>query len=97
MFTDFTTPPNTITHPGRVTVVAPDGTETVQTADTLPQWVAFSRNREGSLVPVVLIARVKSGTGFTLRSYSADGRLVSVVTSPDGKPVAPPEQLSGWF
>ncbi|MBA4063771.1 MAG: hypothetical protein C0501_08675 [Isosphaera sp.] len=87
-------PPN---HPGRVTVVAPDGTETVQSADALPEWARFAAGRDGRPVPVVLIARVRTGRGFTLRSYGPDGRLLAVSTSPDGNPVRPPGAASGWF
>ena len=53
--------------------------------------------RDGRPVPVVMIARVRTGGGFTLRSYGPDGRLVAVATSPDGAPVPPPAAASGWF
>lgn len=85
------------THPGRVTVVGPDGTETVQPADNFPDWLKFARGRDGSPVPVVLIARVRTGGGYTLRSYGADGRLLAVATSPDGTPPRPAAETSGWF
>lgn len=85
------------THPGRITVVGPDGTETVQLAETLPDWMKFARGRDGRSVPVVLIARVRTGGGYTLRSYGPDGRLLSVTTSPDGSPVRPADETSGWF
>ena len=87
----------TATHPGRVTVVAPDGTETVQPAENLPDWLKFARGRDGSPVPVVLIARVRTGGGYTLRSYGPDGRLLSITTSPDGTLVRPAAETSGWF
>lgn len=86
-----------IAHPGRVTIVAPDGSETVEPADALPDWVKFAPGRDGRPVPVVMIARVRTGAGFTLRSYGPDGRLVAVATSPDGTPVPPPAAASGWF
>ena len=92
-----TAPLPRIAHPGRVTVVAPDGSESVEPADALPDWVKFAPGRDGRPVPVVTIARVRTGTGFTLRSYDADGRLVAVVTSPDGVAVPPPPAASGWF
>lgn len=82
-------------HPGQVTVVAPDGSETVQPASTLPDWMQFARGRDGNAVPVVLIARVRTGGGFTLRSYGPDGRLLSVTTSPDG--AFRPATATGWF
>ena len=84
-------------HPGSVTVVAPDGSETIQKADDLPDWVKFARDRDGRSVPVVLIARARTDRGYTLRSYGAGGRLLTIATSPDGSPVPPPEMATGWF
>jgi hypothetical protein len=89
--------PKFTTHPGRITVVAPDGTETVQTADTLPDWLKFARGSDGHLVPVVLITRARSRTGCIFRSYGPDGRLVAITASPGTTPVAPPETTSGCF
>jgi hypothetical protein len=94
MFPELT---NSAAHPGQITLVAPDGSETTQSADSLPDWMKFVRNASGQSVPVVLIARVRTGYGFTLRSYGPDGRLLAVTTSPDGSPVRPPEITSGWF
>ena len=37
MFAEFTN------HPGTITFVAPDGTETEQAVDTLPDWLKFVR------------------------------------------------------
>ena len=84
-------------HPGQVTVVGPDGSETVEPASTLPDWVKFARGPHGEQVPVVLIARVRTTGGYTLRSYGPDGRLLAVTISHDGSPVRPPETASGWF
>lgn len=84
-------------HPGRVTVVAPDGTETVQSAESLPDWIKFSRGHDGHLTPVVLITRIRSRTGFIFRSYGTDGRLLAITASPGTSPVAPPEATSGCF
>ncbi|HVL12309.1 MAG TPA: hypothetical protein VM529_07075 [Gemmata sp.] len=84
-------------HPGQVTVVGPDGAETVESAAKLPDWVKFARGPHGEPVPVVLIARVRTGRGFTLRSYGSGGKLLAVAASPDGSPVRPPEVVSGWF
>ncbi|WP_439631896.1 hypothetical protein [Gemmata sp.] len=84
-------------HPGRVTVIAPDGTETVKAADGMPDWLKFARGRDGGTVPVVLIAQVRSGVGFTFHSYGPDGRLVAVTASLGNLPVAPPDRVSGWF
>ena len=86
-----------INHPGQVTVIEPDGSEKVELAASLPEWVKFARGPHGDQVPVVLIARIRSGGGFTLRSYGLDGRLLAIATSPDGSPVRPPEAVSGWF
>lgn len=97
MFPELTEQLTQSAHPGRVTVIAPDGSETVQPADAFPEWMRFARGRDGSSVPVVLIARVRTGGGYTLRSYGPDGRLLAITTSPDGSPVAPPERASGWF
>ncbi len=94
MFTQITKPVN---HPGRVTMLAADGTETVHPADSLPEWMTFIRTRDGQNVPVVMIARVRNGIGFTLRSYGTDGRLLAVSISPDGSPVPPPLSTRGWF
>jgi hypothetical protein len=50
-------------HPGTVAFVAPDGSETVQKADDLPDWVKFAYDSYGRTIPVVLIARsLESGT-----------------------------------
>lgn len=84
-------------HPGLVTVVGPDGSETVEPAASFPDWVKFARGPHGETLPVVLIARVRTGGGFTLRSYGPDGRLLAIATSPDGVPTRPPEAVSGWF
>jgi hypothetical protein len=89
--------PEITAHPGQVTVIAPDGSEMVQLADSLPDWMKFARGRDGRTAPVVLIVRVRTGRGFTLRSYGPDGRLLTVSTSPDGSPVPPAEVASGWF
>ncbi len=94
MFPEVAAPTN---HPGQVTVIAPDGSETVERAETLPGWMKFARGRDGQPVPVVLIARVRTGGGFVLRSYGPDGRLLAVTTSADGSPVPPAEVASGWF
>jgi hypothetical protein len=89
--------PTFTNHPGRVTVVAPDGTETVQPADALPDWMKFARGHDGHPVPVVLIARIRSRAGYIFRSYGADGRLVAITASPGDAPAAPPEATSGCF
>jgi len=93
-FSMFAEPTN---HPGRVTVIAPDGTETVKSVDTLPDWMKFARGRDGMTVPVVLIAQVRSGQGFTFHSYGSDGRLLAVTAALGNSPVAPPDRVSGWF
>jgi hypothetical protein len=89
--------PELASHPGSVTVVAPDGSETVQNADNLPDWVKFARDRSGRSVPVILIAHVRTARGYTLRSYGSGGRLLAIANSPDGSPVPPPELATGWF
>lgn len=89
--------PKFTNHPGRVTVVAPDGSETVQPAETFPDWLKFARGSDGQPVPVVLITRSRHRSGFIFRSYGADGRLVAITASPAGVPLAPPETTSGCF
>jgi hypothetical protein len=89
--------PELAIHPGSVTVVAPDGSETIQKAEDLPNWVKFARDRDGRSVPVVLIARERATRGFTVRSYGPGGRLLAIANSPDGSPVPPPEMATGWF
>jgi len=84
-------------HPGRVTLVAPDGSETVEPAETLPEWVKFVRQPHGQIVPVVLLQRVPDACGFLVRSYGADGRLLAITTSPTGWPLPPAESCTGWF
>lgn len=91
MFTDLAT------HPGTITFIAPDGSETVQQADTMPDWLKFVNGRDGRPVPVVLIARVRAGSAFTLRSYGADGRLLAITPVPAGPLSAVPSRTSGWF
>jgi hypothetical protein len=87
----------TASHPGQVTVIAPDGTETVQSAEKLPNWIKFARTRDGRTVPVILIARFRSPNGYTFRSYAEDGRLVAISSGRGELPTAPPERVSGWF
>lgn len=89
--------PTFTNHPGRVTVVGPDGTETVQPAEALPEWMKFARGPGGQTVPVVLITRMRSRAGYIFRSYGVDGRLVAITASPGAAPVAPPEATSGCF
>lgn len=84
-------------HPGLVTVVGPDGSETIESAANLPDWVKFARGPHGETLPVVLIARVRSGRGFTIRSYGPDGKLLAITASLDGSPTRPPEAVSGSF
>lgn len=84
-------------HPGHVTLVAPDGTETLKSADVFPEWVRFAKNKTGQSVPVVLIAQVRSGRGFTYHCYGPDGCLLTVAAALGNSPVAPPDRVSGWF
>src|SRR5262249_35489950 len=76
-----------IAHPGAVTFVGADGVERTEPADQLPDWLKFAPTADGRLVPVVLVVRVSNGTGFGLRSYGPDGKLLAV-TLP--VPPAPP-------
>jgi hypothetical protein len=89
--------PSFPTHPGSVTIISPDGSEKVEKAEDLPDWLKFAPDRSGQPAPVVMIARVRTGRGFTIRSYGPDGRLLVVTASRDGTPVPPPELASGWF
>lgn len=95
MFTEF------VNHPGTVTFVGPDGSEKVERADQMPDWVKFFPDADGRAIPVVKIARVRSDAGFNLRSYGPDGRLLSVTFSAVSAPtagVAPrPAAAGGWF
>ena len=79
-----------IAHPGTVTFVGPDGTERVERADQLPDWLKFAPDTNGATVPVVRVVRVVEGKGYSLRSYAADGQLVWVGTS---VPVASPAEV----
>ncbi len=100
MFPELTSPTNQSSqaaHPGSVTFVNPDGSETVEPADALPDWVKFARGPLGRQTPVVLVARVRGGSGFLLRSYGTDGRLLAITASPAGTDVPAPEAISGWF
>lgn len=95
MFTEFAN------HPGTVTFVAPDGSEKVERADQMPDWVKFVPDADGRAIPVVKIARVRSDAGFNLRSYGPDGRLLSVTLSAVSAPTAEvesrPAVAGGWF
>lgn len=111
MFPDFTNPARP-THPGVVTFVGTDGVERTEPADRLPEWVAYAPSADGSAVPVVRVARLKTDGGTTLRSYAADGRLLWVgltvaappadpfVTTPrpaPARPAAADPAPAGWF
>ena len=95
MFTEFAN------HPGTVTFVGPDGSEKVERADQMPDWVKFVQDADGRAIPVVKIARVRADAGFNLRSYGPDGRLLSVtltaVAAPTVEVASRPALSSGWF
>ena len=95
MFTEFAD------HPGTVTFVAPDGSEKVERADQMPDWVKFVPDADGRAIPVVKIARVRGEAGFNLRSYGPDGRLLSVTLSAVSAPTVAAESRpalsGGWF
>jgi hypothetical protein len=95
MFTEFAN------HPGTVTFVAADGSEQVERADRMPDWVKFVPDAAGRAIPVVKIARVRSEGGFNLRSYGPDGRLLSVtlsaVSAPTAEAESRPPVSGGWF
>lgn len=84
-------------HPGKITFVAPDGSESVQSAEETPDWLKFASGRNGRPEPVVLIARVRAGKAFALRSYGADGRLLAITPVPAGPLPAASSRVSGWF
>ena len=44
-----------------------------------------------------MIARVRAGSTFTLRSYGADGRLLAITPVPAGPLPTAPSRVSGWF
>ena len=95
MFTEFAN------HPGTVTFVAADGSEKVERADQMPDWVKFVSDVDGRAIPVVKIARVRGDGGFNLRSYGPDGRLLSVtlsaVSAPTAEVASRPVAVGGWF
>lgn len=89
MYPDFTA------HPGTVTFVARDGSARTEPADRLPEWLKFAPTADGPRVAVVRV--VHSGTG--VRSYAADGRLLSVTLPVPATPVAEArvQPAGGWF
>lgn len=65
-------------HPGTVTFVGPDGSERVEQADHLPDWLKFAPDAAGRPVPVVKVVRLAGDRSAGLRSYGADGSLLWV-------------------
>lgn len=84
-------------HPGTITFIAPDGSERVQSAAETPDCLKFANGRGGMPEPVVLIAQIRSGKSFALRSYGADGRLLAITPLPAGSLPTRQEGVSGWF
>jgi hypothetical protein len=108
MFPEFTAAtefPRT-THPGTVTFIGPDGSERVEKAEHLPDWLKFAPGADGAPVPVVKVVRLAGDRSASLRSYAADGSLVWVgltvppapsVARVDRTPVAPrPTSRAGF-
>ncbi|MBX9579676.1 MAG: hypothetical protein K2X87_05145 [Gemmataceae bacterium] len=99
------TDPTQTPHPGTVTFVGPDGRPQTEPADRLPDWVKFAPGPDGAAVPVVRVVRVDAAHGHSVRSYSADGRLVGVMVpvtdTPPPRAVtldrAPAAEPTGWF
>lgn len=65
-------------HPGVVIFVGPDGSERTELADHIPDWLKFAPGADGAPIPVVRVVRLQSESGYSLRSYGADGRLLWV-------------------
>lgn len=93
-----------IAHPGTVTFVGTDGAEHAEPADQIPDWLKFAPGSDGLPVPVVRVVRVSNGSGFGLRSYGPDGRLLWVTLPATAAPVEvaprrPARELAttGWF
>lgn len=105
MLTDVAARP---THPGTVTFVGPNGRYQVESADRLPEAVAFAPGPDGSAVPVVRVVHPPAGAGYGSRSYAADGRLLRVSRiAPASRPAEPARPVvreralaaepTGWF
>src|SRR5205823_6368059 len=58
----------------------------------LPDWVKFAPAAGGGGRPVVRVARVPADGGYSVRSFGADGRLLSVTLPIPATPAA-----AGWF
>ena len=87
----FSTASSRIPHPGTVTFVGSDGMQRTELAEHIPDWIKFAPGPDGSLVPVVRVVRYASERGYTLRSYSEDGRLLWVgMMVPPVAPTQPP-------
>ena len=95
MFPEFASFPQTTRtiHPGTITFVGTDGRQRVELAEHLPDWLKFAPGPDGALVPVVRVVRLQSEQGYSLRSYSAEGRLLwvglMVPTAPPSDPISP--------
>ena len=103
MFPEFASFPQATrtTHPGTITFVGTDGLQRVERAEHIPDWLKFAHGPDGALIPVVRIVQLHNEQGYTLRSYSDEGRLLwvglTVPSAPPADPVvtrrpAPPRQ-----
>ena len=80
-------------HPGTVTFVGTDGTQRVEPADHIPDWLKFAPGPDGTPVPVVRVVRLQTDRGYSLRSYGADGHLLWVGLTVASTPPAQTLQL----
>ena len=72
-----TTMSHTPKHPGTITFVSDDQSERVEQASAVPESIRFAQNKDGKLTPVVKVVAVVAGDTRTIRSYAADGELLS--------------------
>ena len=73
-------------HPGTIVFVDGNaGTEETRDATAVPEGIRFART-DGGWVPVVRVVKDRSGDRVEIKSYDAEGRLVSTTIGHTGKP-----------
>ena len=73
MSTDTTRP----AHPGEITFVDPDGSSRVKPAADVPDTIAWAADADGQPTPVTRVVASMRGQQRLIRSYGADGALLS--------------------
>ncbi len=64
-------------HPGTITFVDPDGGSRERSVSDVPETIAWSTGPDGTATPVTRVVASMRGEQRLIRSYGADGALLS--------------------